>query len=115
MQIPHLQFPTQPLEAAQESVKHVPQHVPSVKGDHRDEVGEAQQNVDPKQPEEQIRHQQQHVGAEQRGGETVARSEQGFLKGVDGNTVHLEGNDQHGEDMQRNGERPLAKRPFPSW
>ena len=82
-------------------MKHVPEHVTSVKGDHRDQVGEAQQDVHPHQPKEEMGEQEQDIFTEDGGSEPVASRHEGFFERVNGDPVQLKGDDQNRQHVKR--------------
>ena len=96
MQIPQLQLTTQPFQSTQECVKHVPQHVSSIEGNHWNQVCETEQDVDPHQPEKQVRRKKEDIGPRQGSKQAVPSRQQGFFKRVNRNAVHLEREDQNG-------------------
>ena len=93
-------------------MKHVSEHVPAVKGNDGYEVCEAQQDVDPHQPEEEMSEQQQHIDAQGGANQAVPGRHQRFFKGMNGYTAQLKWNHQDAEHMERQGKGSLKQRPI---
>lgn len=101
VKVPEFDLPSHPFNAAEEGVQHVPKHVSTVKGNNGDEVGEPQENVDPHQPEEEVREEHQHFRSQNRPEQTVSGDEKRLLKGMNGDAAEFEGNHENGEDVER--------------
>jgi len=110
VQVPQFEFSSQSLDAAQKSMEHVPEHVTAIKRHDRYQVGETKQDVHPHQPEKKVGEEHQDIRAQNTAKQSVIGHHQGFFKRMNGYPSQFERNDEHAEDVEWNGERPLPKR-----
>ena len=99
MQVPQLEFPTHAFHPAEERVKHVSQHVATVKGHHRNQVGKTKKDVDPHQPKHQVAEKHQNIGAQDAANDSITSYHQRLFKGVNRYPSKFKRNQQNRQNV----------------
>ena len=93
-------------------MRHVPEHVATVKGNHGNQVGESKQEVDPNEPEKEVDEDQHAVNAEDAGHDAIALLKETLLHGMHRHPLELKGHEDEPQGVNRRCDKALGEACF---